>query len=559
MEILRKSNDKSLVINQEQDFQTNLGWAENMQQFEHEALEKIINPIDNYETVRYIHKPYSGCGINQTDIWFHFYFKNGATYDGGLDYNLIGITSDENAKMLKQTTKSFFRLEFYKTPNGDAPERSNRKLVFTKDLMLPIGEKFYYNTLRENIHLPVFMGSNYRNKENMYLFWFHDDTPFAEATLTGNTFWVTAKFYNAKDGSVLDFTNRPLTTGATINESNDLYFKMVIDRSDYSYQIYRYTGTVGTRIGESCDPIMFFETGGGTFTPGKTPPPDTTLIPTPTPTIAGTDTPTPTPTPTPTRYVEPTPTPRPSSNVVCHTYTFSGASGLTASFVCCESAQYISIQLTGSPVTVCAIYDQIYYDNGVSVNDGGVCTSDTVESGCIQATPTPTPTPTPTATPTPTPTASGATPTPTPTPTPDGSTPTPTPTPTAAPSGFYYEQVSGTYPVTSIGSGQLRIYNYTSDPKYIYLYGNSTYMTSGTLSGSATMDPGGTSETSTSISVTITGQNQITYGTNQSYLYIPAMTYYNFNIVHTSPSAGSFLFQYTDSTHPTKINIPLPS
>lgn len=475
MEILRKSNDKSLVINQEQDFQTNLGWAENMQQFESEALEKIINPIDNYETVRYIHKPYSGCGINQTDIWFHFYFKNGATYDGGLDYNLIGITSDENAKMLKQTTKSFFRLEFYKTPNGDAPERSNRKLVFTKDLMLPTGEKFYYNTLRENIHLPVFMGSNYRNKENMYLFWFHDDTPFAEATLTGNTFWVTAKFYNGKDGSVLDFTNRPLTTGATINESNDLYFKMVIDRSDYSYQIYRYTGTIGTRIGESCDPIMFFETGGGTFTPGKTPPPDTTLIPTPTPTIAGTDTPTPTPTPTPTRYVEPTPTPRPSSNVVCHSYTFSGASGLTASFVCCESAQYISIQLTGSPVTVCAIVDQFYYDNGVSVNDGGVCTSDTIASGCIQATPTPTPTPTPTATPTPTPTASGVTPTPTPTltptatptptPTPTGVTPTPTPTPTQVPSLYEVIIWSGsTGPSGSACSGagtQFNVYTTT--------------------------------------------------------------------------------------------------
>lgn len=159
--------------------------------------------------------------------------------------------------------------------------------------------------------------------------------------------------------------------------------------------------------------------------------------------------------------------------------------------------------------------------------------------------PTPTPTPTPTSTP--------VVPTPTPT-----NTPTPTPTETSTtPSGFYYASVFGTYPVTSPGNAQLIIYNYTSDPKYIYLYGNSTYVTSGTLSGYATMDPGGVNEASTSISVTITGTNQISYGTNQSYLYIPAMTYYNFNIVHTQPSAGSFLFQYTDSTHPTKINVPI--
>lgn len=160
------------------------------------------------------------------------------------------------------------------------------------------------------------------------------------------------------------------------------------------------------------------------------------------------------------------------------------------------------------------------------------------------------------ATPTPTPTPTPLPPTYTPTPT-NTNTPTPTPTETSStPSGFYYSLVFGTYPVTSPGNAQLRINNYTSDPKYIYLYGNSTYVTSGTLSGYATMDPGGANEKSTSINVTITGTNQISYGTYESYLYIPAMTYYNFNIVHTSPAAGSFLFQYTDLTHPTKINVP---
>jgi hypothetical protein len=163
----------------------------------------------------------------------------------------------------------------------------------------------------------------------------------------------------------------------------------------------------------------------------------------------------------------------------------------------------------------------------------------------LAATPTPTPTPTP----------APATYTPTPT---NTNTPTPTPTETSStPSGFYYSSIFGTYPVTSPGNAQLRINNYTSDPKYIYLYGNSTYVTSGTLSGYATMDPGGVNQKSTSINVTITGTNQISYGTYESYLYIPAMTYYNFNIVHTSPAAGSFLFQYTDSTHLTKINVPI--
>ena len=55
MKILRKNTDLSLVLNQEVDFQMNLGWQENMQQFEDEVLSDIINPIENYETVRFIH------------------------------------------------------------------------------------------------------------------------------------------------------------------------------------------------------------------------------------------------------------------------------------------------------------------------------------------------------------------------------------------------------------------------------------------------------------------------------------------------------------------------
>ena len=446
MKILTSTNDLTISMNMEQDFKTDLGWEEGALQMEEQILSEIINPIENYETVRYIHKPYtSSLGVEQTDIWFQFYFLTGSTYVN--DYEPTGLSNRENALMLKQTVKSFFRLEFFKTPNGVKPDRTNRKLVFAKNLSLPLGEKYFHTDFNDYIFLPLFTGSNYRNKENMYLFWFQDESPFSGTTITGNTFWMTAKFYNAEDGSISDFVNKPNLTDVvydgrigksgnpikfyekkstdSITEYEDLYYKVTIDKSDYSYIIERDVQN---------DVVL-------------------TATPTPTPTSGGGVTNTPTPTPT-------------------------------------------------------------------------------------SVTPTPTPT---SVTPTPTPTG-----------------PTPTPTLTSS-FGFYYTLVFGTYPVTSPGNTQLRIYNYTSDPKYIYLYGNSTYLTSGTLVGSATMDPGGMSETSTSISATITGTNQITYGTNQGYLYMPAMTYYNFNIVHTSPSAGSFLFQYTDSTHPTKINVPSSS
>jgi hypothetical protein len=266
MKILRSDLDKNIILNGEQDFKTDAGWSDNMQEFENETLDKIINPIENYETVRYIHKPYdvtvSGLTIHQSDVWFKFYFLTGNTYIQ--DYEPTGLSFKENNQLLAQFKESFFRLEFYKTPNNEIPNRSNRRLVFAKNLSVVLGEKYFYETINSFIYKPVFTGSNYRNKENMYLFWFQDDSAFDETTLTGSTFWMSAKFFNAEDGSIVDFTNKNLTTGTTaptegrigksnnpvlfyqkgvigdeVNEEEDMYYRVVINRCDYTYQIYR--------------------------------------------------------------------------------------------------------------------------------------------------------------------------------------------------------------------------------------------------------------------------------------------------------------------------------
>lgn len=268
MKILKPNVDINITLNKELFFKTDLGWSDNFIEFEEQSLEKVINPPENYETLRYIHKPYTGMTTNietkQTDIWFYFYFISGETYVQ--NYEATGLSNEENTLLLKQTTQSFFRLEFYKTPNNDNPDRTNRKLVFAKNLTLPSGEKFFLtkNGFNDLIYAPVFTGNNYRNKENMYIFWFQDETPYDDSPYTGNTFWMTAKYFNAKTGEILDFTNKCMSKNEEINEINDLYYQMEIDRTDYSYQIFSYNGTKGTRIGTTTSPIKFYEKGGAT-------------------------------------------------------------------------------------------------------------------------------------------------------------------------------------------------------------------------------------------------------------------------------------------------------
>ena len=263
MEILRNDLNRNIVLNSETNFRTDLGWEESFQEFEKDTLESIINPAVNFETVRYAHKSCTGGtgNIEQMDIWFYFYFynnQNPPTHIGGLNYEYIGLTPEKNAKVLRQDNDSFFRLEFYKVPEGQNPNSTNRKLVFTKHLPIPLGEKVLYSPNNNYIYVPVFMGSNFRNKENMYLFWFQDNTVMDGTLMSGNTFYMTVKFFNTIDGQTSSFTNYDKIYSGVTTEETDVYYKMVIDRTDYTYMIY--SGVTEVRVGCSTNPIRFYST-----------------------------------------------------------------------------------------------------------------------------------------------------------------------------------------------------------------------------------------------------------------------------------------------------------
>lgn len=267
MKILNTSSDKFIVINNELESLNDLGWAESFIEYEDDLKNKIINSIENYETIRYIHEPYNGIISNpttkQSDIWFYFYFIDNGDYVQ--NYEPTGLSNISNSNLTLQTTNSFFRLEFYKTLNEQPPERANRKLVFAKNIMIPSGEKFYLtlDDFNDYIYVPVFYGSNYANKENMYLFWFEDNTPYVNSQYSGNTFWMTAKYFNSIDGSLYDFVNDCYSTVHTIVETQDFYYKVIMNQNNYTYSIYQYNGIVGDRVGTFDNPIKFYEKGGG--------------------------------------------------------------------------------------------------------------------------------------------------------------------------------------------------------------------------------------------------------------------------------------------------------
>lgn len=258
MKIKNENSNLNLVLNGDMFTKADLGWDDSFKEYEEDVLRIIINPISNYETKQFTHKSYplsEYSGNTQDSIWYQFYFLSGSTFI--CDYEPTGLSAKENSLMLKQTTKSFFTLEFYRTTDGELPTRINRKIAFRKKLSLPLGEKFFYTTLNDYIFKPVFSGSSFRNKENMSLFWLKDKD-IGNLESTTETLWFTAKFYNAEDGSITDFTNRDMTapfvserygfhtnpvkfyqkdpSNSTIIE-DDLYYKIIFNWVDYTYVI----------------------------------------------------------------------------------------------------------------------------------------------------------------------------------------------------------------------------------------------------------------------------------------------------------------------------------
>lgn len=381
MKLRVNPQDQKIILNQNESFRLDSGWDESIQTFEDEVLESIINPIENYETNRYIHKPYISSvagpppteseaeeegnealtttvsSVEQTDIWFYFYFVKDGSYANGLDYMAAGIQQTD--KLLSDLRNSFFRLEFYKTPNGDLPNRTNRRLVFAKNLSPAVGERVQYTGKLEKFYVPVFMGSSVRNKENMYLFWFHDDTVLEETLLTGGTFYMSAKFYNAADGSKLLFGNKPIADSSTVTQEDDLYYKVEFYRDDngeptYHYIVYEMTSSFpynGPRKGTADNPIKFYEMEGVEAPP-----------PTPAPTGGGNN-----PTPNPTPNATPAPTPGPTSN--SPTITWSAGTNVTVSATAPMSMNYDDI--TGT-VTVTNGSVNVYLQSSKAYNYANV-------------------------------------------------------------------------------------------------------------------------------------------------------------------------------------------
>lgn len=232
----------------------NAGRGEAVSAYETEIIRQVINPIDDFETSRFAHKPWN-VEETRTDIHYQFFFNSGNTEvsattncnDWITDYEAEGFTDAEIFYFSNAFAGSFFKLDFY-----DSPQSETQRLYFT--VILPtqqgltetgrIGNVNSYDEVQ--VKKPSFILDYIGDKEGFFIYWLKDQT-----YLNVDTFYFSAKFFNGKSGQFIRMMNEcqgDLPNKFNFNQSEKFYYKCVLDYNTYEYQMYQSTSVPVTAL-----------------------------------------------------------------------------------------------------------------------------------------------------------------------------------------------------------------------------------------------------------------------------------------------------------------------
>jgi hypothetical protein len=268
--------------------------------YEDSVVEKLINPTKDYEITRYRHAPLSDNTDESPDIYYKFDFYD---YVNGsyvsvpptpwvppaspmptpYGYNFQGFENVEIGSSNVDIVKSFFKLDFYNVPNrteqkfymsnvinyvkGEkvktqcisldcitTPPWSQYNLVGPSDNVTDTltGRLIYDTTM--DIRLPEFHFDMDVNDSGYFFYWLKEST-----YLNINTFFMSAKFFNGRDGRVTRFTNvlpTSLPNPTSFDPALNMYYKLILDKNNFTYWI---EDLLGNRVGTNTTPIEFWE------------------------------------------------------------------------------------------------------------------------------------------------------------------------------------------------------------------------------------------------------------------------------------------------------------
>ena len=257
---LPTADDKELVIPIQMtwDFTDR---SDSLVAFEKNAITEILNGDKDFEVARFSPAGVVDSSINvlRTDVNYSFNFvPDGATVNTTIwepSYVVQGFSTNEVYMYANSFKKSFFKLDLY-----DSTDLKNQTNYVT--LILPTQQgsttAATVNYETKDIKTPIFKLDYLGDQEGMFIYWLKK-RDFLNIT----TFYMTAKFFDAKSGVFIKMMNRPQSSliGDKFNFPQDRYFyyKVILDYNNYTYKIYDISGGGQTLAGQESNPIKWYE------------------------------------------------------------------------------------------------------------------------------------------------------------------------------------------------------------------------------------------------------------------------------------------------------------
>jgi hypothetical protein len=245
-----------------------LGMDMSVDEYETQVVTEVIGVGRDFEVSRFSHAPATGTTDN-TQANYEFYFYSGGSMDDitnwRINYISEGFTPQEIYYYANDFSNSFFKLDLY-----DTPDEKRQKNYIT--IIIPTQQGLKMDTQMQrttvSIKKPQFVLDFIGDKEGFFIYWLKGRT-----FLDIDTFYMTAKFYNAKTGQFTkmmtghglnpnDLTNGPQAYLPSMgqgkyNFDNTQYFYYTV-KLDYPTQTYQIFNTNNQRLGTNI-PIKWYE------------------------------------------------------------------------------------------------------------------------------------------------------------------------------------------------------------------------------------------------------------------------------------------------------------
>ena len=240
------------------------GLDQAIDEFEVEAINKVIGVGRDFEVSRFAHAPQTGA-TDDTFVQYQFYFHSGGTSvnnvnNWSIDYRQEGFTAQEIFYYNNNFSNSFFKLDLY--DNVDEKKQTNYVTIIlpTQQGLTMVAPM---NRTDVEIKKPDFVLDYVGDKEGFFLYWLKKRT-----FLDIRTFYMTAKFYDAEKGIFVKMMNMPQAvssgTTTTFDNSRFFYYRVELDYEKQTYQVFNTNpaqniyNNYGQRAGTSV-PIKWYE------------------------------------------------------------------------------------------------------------------------------------------------------------------------------------------------------------------------------------------------------------------------------------------------------------